>query len=158
MKYYTTFISFLVVAAVIVGITSCGGDDPGASAEEKQLEKLVGTWNLQTASLGSTSWSDEFDNATLTLTGEYEKGGLYDFSFNVPEWPANSPWPEGGNWKFKNTSGAGLSTITRIDDGVEMNYTLTANQLTITFPYAGDGFPSGRVSSVSGNWTFVFSK
>jgi hypothetical protein len=159
MKYYSTIISFLLLATIIVGISGCGSDDPSTAAEEKQLEKIVGTWQLESASLGATSWNDEFENATLALSGAYEEGGTYDFDFSVTPWPINSPWPEDGNWKFKGTSGSNLTTkIVRLDDGVEMTYTLSDDALTLTFPYSGDGFPDGKVSSVEGNWTFVFSK
>lgn len=160
MKYYSTIISFLLLAAITVHISSCGGggDEP-TPAEKKQLDKISGTWQLQSADLGTDSWDDEFEGATLTLSGEYEKGGTYDYNFNVPTWPVNSPWPDdAGNWKFKGTSGSNLNTIVRLDDGIEMSYTLTSNTLTLMFSYDGEGFPEGRVGSVEGNWTFVFTK
>jgi hypothetical protein len=163
MKLFSTLISCLLLTAITTVLIGCGEDGPSTPAEQTQLNKLAGIWSLQTASLaagsGSEDWSEDFDNATLTLAGTFSVGGTYTYAFAVPTTPSNSPWPEDGNWKFKGTTGTDLtSKIIRLDDGVEMSYVLTATQLTLTFPYSGDGFPDGRVSSVEGNWTFVFTK
>lgn len=161
MKYFFTILTFLVIGSGTLLLSGCGEDAPSTPAEQTQLDKLVGTWQLQTAALtgSTTSWTDEFDGATLVLSGTYSAGGTYAYTFNVTPWPINSPWPEDGNWKFKGTSGTDLtSKIIRLDDSVEISYTLTNNQLTLTFPYSGDGFPDGRLGSVEGNWTFTFTK
>jgi hypothetical protein len=160
MKHISTIFSFLLLVVLTVHLSACGGggDEP-TPAEEKKLEQLKGTWQLQSATLGSESWNDEFEDATLTLSGEYEKGGTYNYNFNVTPWPVNSPWPDdAGNWKFDGTSGSGLNTIVRLEDSIEMTATVTDNSLTLTFTYDGDGFPEGRVGSVEGNWTFIFTK
>lgn len=160
-KFYSVF-SFLVFALIAFSFSGCGGGGGESTpAEEKQLEKLIGTWTLESAALGSDiTWSDDFEGLQLTLAGDYSNGGTYSYAFDIDEWPMNSPWPENGDWKFGGTSGTDLtSEFVRLDDSQTISYTVTENELTFTFTYNGDGFQNeARTSSVEGNWVFVFTR
>jgi hypothetical protein len=50
--------------------------------------------------------------------------------------------------------------ITRLSDDQDMTYSLSNSdkQLSISFTYSGEGFFNGRVETVEGPWTFVFTR
>jgi len=157
MKIIPRLLSILVAVAIAVSFTACGDDDePGASEEETQLGKLVGTWTLSSATLDGTPRTTDFPGLTLTVSGTFSQGGTYAYSFTGTR-PNPSPWPESGNWKFDANPN---SQILRLNDGQKMGYSLGNGnaQLTIEFTYQGGGFPGGRIEEVAGNWQFVFQK
>lgn len=151
------FWRMLVITAPFIILASCGDDKGnGKTVEEKQLEKLVGTWNLQSANDGTNR--TDFVDVVMTLNGTYSKNGTYNFSFSATEWPDLSPWPDNGSWKFDPEDVE--NTIIRLEDTQEINYALSNNddQLVFSFNYTGPGFFNGRTESVTGNWEFVFTR
>ncbi|MEX1238416.1 MAG: hypothetical protein WEB30_01815 [Cyclobacteriaceae bacterium] len=145
----------------------CGGDQIDQTIEEVtieitdeelQLNKLKDTWNLISANNRQNRTAD-FPNLALTLSGNYTEGGNYNYSFTGTR-PEPSPWPANGNWKF------GTNKITEIirdpgsPDEIAMTYEVTTTNLIVYFniPDGSAGWPSGRIASVTGDWTFTFSK
>jgi hypothetical protein len=157
MKVMHRMLSVLVALAMAVSLTNCDDDKGGGKSEEEaQLEKLVGTWTLTSATLDGDSRTTDFPGLTLTLSGTFTQGGTYSYSFTGTR-PNPSPWPESGTWKFDSNPN---SQIIRLNDSQKMNYSLGNgnSQLTIEFNYQGGGFAGGRVEEVNGNWQFVFTK
>lgn len=162
MKLATRILSLLVMVGLATFYMSCdrnGGEDK--SEEEKQLIKLVSNWALQTATEDGQPRTD-FTNLVLQISGSFAQNGTYNYSFTGTR-PNPSPWPVNGTWKFDPSDV--LSTIIR-DPGtsseIEMGYTVTDTQLTISFnvPEGNAGWAGGssRVESVTGDWVFVFTK
>ncbi|MEJ1237606.1 hypothetical protein WBG78_05745 [Chryseolinea sp. T2] len=158
MKFVTKWSSFITLFAAILVLSSCGGDDPEKSEEEVQLEKLKGTWTMASVQNDGVDRSDEYPGMKITLSGTYVSGGTYDLTSSATDWPSLSPWKASDKWKFNSANVS--SIIVRVTDNLDMNYTLgnSDKQLTITFNYSGPGFNNSRTSSVSGSWTFTFTK
>ncbi len=157
MKHVARLFSVILLASAGFFYVSCDDDDGGKSEEESQLDKLKATWTLQSANDG-TDRTDEYPNMTMTISGTFTAGGTYNYSSDADSWPSVSPWKAIDTWKFK--SGSVGNTIIRQTDLLEMNYSLTNSDktLTISFTYAGTGFNNGRTESVDGNWDFVFTR
>lgn len=159
MKALARILSLIVVASAALFLMNCdsGGDDE-KPAEEVQLDKLKGSWTMNSVDLDGTDRSSDFTNLVMTVSGTFSNSTnpTYNYSFTGSR-PNPSPWPAAGTWRF----GSNVNTlILRLDDDQEINYTLATNdtQLTMEFTYAGDGFAGGRVGEVEGQWTFVFTK
>ena len=161
MKIASRILSLLILAFVSTFYMSCRKDDDEKETEEqRQLTKLKSVWTLETANDGQDRTGD-FDNLVLTLEGNYAEGGTYNYSFTGIR-PDPSPWPVSGTWKF----GTNKSTELIRDPGgvneIPMTYTVTDTNLVIEFtvPDGSAGWEGGssRVRSVTGDWTFTFSK
>jgi len=157
MNRVTKLLSLFLIAGIALLYIGCD-DDPKKSEEETQLDKLRGTWNIESVDNDGTSRTDEYPNMTLTISGTFTTAGLYQYTSDADEWPTVSPWKAEDGWKFKTADVA--RTITRQQDLIEMTYTLSNsdNTLTLDFNYSGAGFHNGRTESVSGDWSFVFTK
>ncbi|MEJ7644476.1 MAG: hypothetical protein WKF87_07760 [Chryseolinea sp.] len=157
MKRITRLFSLLLMAGIALLYVGCD-DDPSKSEEETQLDKLRGTWNIQSVDNDGTSRTDEYPDMTVTISGTFTTGGIYSYTSDATSWPSVSPWKALDSWKFKSSDV--LRTITRQSDLVDMTYTLSNsdNTLTIDFVYTGAGFNNARTESVSGDWSFVFTK
>ena len=144
---------FLLVSAGLFYAGCSGGDDP-KSVEETQLDKLKATWTLQSADDG-TDRTSEYPNMTVTFSGTFTTGGLYNYASDADSWPSVSPWNDIDTWKFE--PGNETNTIIRQSDIQEMTYSLTNSDktLTISFNYQGPGFSNGKVT---GSWEFVFTR
>jgi hypothetical protein len=150
-------LSVLVLVSAGLFYSSCGGGGDEKTPEEVQLDKLKGTWNLQSASDG-TDRTDEYPGMAVTISGTYSEGGTYNYASTADSWPSISPWKAADQWKFK--SGNVTTILVRQADLLDMNYTLSNsdNTLSLTFTYSGPGFANGRISSVDGNWAFTFTR
>ena len=162
LKFAARALSLLILFIVATVYMGCTKDDEDKETEEqKQLTKLKGVWTLVSANNDSDDRTDEFTGPLkLTIDGTYAEGGTYNYSFTGTR-PDPSPWPASGTWKF----GTNKSTdIVRDPGGVNellMNYQVTDADLIISFNVPdGGGWPGGssRIGSVSGDWTFTFSK
>ena len=157
MKLVARFLSLTLLAGAALFYASCdgGGDDP-KSDEEIQLEALSKTWTLTDAELDNAPRFADFSNMKLTLSGTFLSGATYNYSITGTT-PTPSPWPRSGTWKF----GADVKTQmirTSNSENLPMDYTLSGNTLTIEFQCETCDFEGGgRVSSVNGNWVFVFT-
>jgi hypothetical protein len=158
MNYSSRLLTILLVVVAGAFIAGCDGDDPSKSDEESQLDKLRGVWNIQSVDNDGVDRSDEYPAMTVTISGTYTEGGTYNYTSDADEWPSVSPWKAVDTWKFK--SGSIPTNIVRQSDLLDMTYTLSNSDqtLTILFEYSGPGFNNGRTESVSGEWEFVFTK
>lgn len=159
MKFVTKWISFIALAAVILVAGGCNGDDNEKSTEELQLDKLRGTWTLVSAVNDGVDRTDEYPGMTVTISGTYASGGVYNYTSTATNWPSVSPWNATDTWKFK--ADAVSAIIVRQSDLQDMGYTLSNSdsRLAIEFVYSGSGFNNGgRTSAVGGEWEFTFSK
>jgi hypothetical protein len=161
MKIASRILSLLIIAIITTFYTGCKKDDEDEKTEEqKQLDKLKGVWTLESANDGGDRTAD-FPKLVLTISGNYVQDGTYNYSFTGTR-PDPSPWPQNGTWKF----GTNKSTQIIRDPGgaseIEMTYQVTDTNLILSFtvPDGSTGWTGGtsRTRSVSGNWTFTFTK
>ena len=160
MKIASRILSLLILIVISTFYMSCKKDDDDKDTDEKrQLDKLKGVWTIQSANDGDDR-TGEFTNLKLTLEGNYAEGGTYNYSFTGTR-PDPSPWPEDGTWKFGTNKLTELIRDPGGIDEVEMTYQVTDTNLIISFnvPDGSTGWPgTGRVESVTGDWTFTFTK
>lgn len=159
MKYVARLLSLSLLVSAGLFYASCdGGEDPGTSQEETQLNKLKGTWNIQSVVNDGTTRTDEYPGMTVTIAGTFVEGGTYNYTSDADSWPSVSPWKALDTWKFKSANVG--SIVIRQSDLTEMTYTLSNSDKTLTldFNYEGPGFNNGRTETVTGNWVFVLTK
>lgn len=156
MKTILRFVSLVVLVSVAAFYTSCKEDTKKKTKEQIQFEALkASTWRVSSASLDNVDRVGDFTNLTLTVSGTFTAdGGTYQYSFTGSR-PTPSPWPSSGTFKFGTTP---ETKLIRLDDDIELDYTLTATQFTVSFDCASCDYPGGRVGEVNGNWEFVFNK
>lgn len=160
MKHLNRVFTLLILVSASLSYFGCGGSDDKQSEEETQLNKLKSDqWTLQSASDPSDRTA-EYPGMKLTITGNFSENGTYHYTSTANSWPSVSPWKKEDDWKFQ--SGAVGSIIVRQSDLQVINYTLSNSDKTLTlnfiYPDNGPGFNNGRTESVSGNWTFVFTR
>jgi hypothetical protein len=161
MKLLTRTLSLLTIASLALFFANCGGDDGDDTPVEKtQLGKLVGTWEIESATLeGGTPDEDktaDYAGFTLTLSGTYDDDtdDTYPYDYSTTNRPDLSPWEASGTWGFVNPK----TQIVR-DDGLGIIYTLSSDgKLTLEYNFDGPGFPSAKASEVSGDWTLILTK
>lgn len=166
MKIALRVLTLLILVAVSASYTGCRDDDDKTDTEEKkQLNKLLGSWTLQSADDGTVR-TDEFvtdagQPLVLTLKGSYVEGGTYNYGLTGKR-PDRSPWPAEGTWKFGTNKQTDMIRDPATASEIAMTYTVTDTNLEISFtvPDGSDGWQGGtsRISSVTGNWTFTFTK
>ena len=162
MKLASRLLSLLILAAIATFYTSCKKhDDEKKTDEEIQLGKLKSVWTLESANDGQDRTADFTGPLKLTLEGNYVEGGTYNYSFTGHR-PDPSPWPASGTWKFGTNKLTDIIRDPGTDSETPVNYQVTDTNLILTFNVAdgSDGWPGGnsRTRSVSGDWTFTFTK
>lgn len=155
-----TFLFALI--AGFVGLSSCKPDEKSdPSVEEAQLKLLTGNsetgkkWNVSKVRFGpglATDRTAEYSGMAITFKGKYS-GANTSLNYEVTGRPNLSPWPASGTWSFDENAPENLFMR---DDNVSFTYSLTANQLSLDFTYAGAGFP-GRISAVEGTWSILLT-
>lgn len=160
MKIFKNLSLVILLASVIV-LTNCGPKDPDGKdkvdALKEQAGKLVQSWTL--VANGAKLESDvvaTWNGFTLDFTGDKEGG---DFSTNVSslsgDGVSTEVWPASGGWAFLNDGNKDIiGTVVRDNDNVEMDVSVTATSLEITFTIGN----SARLDAVDGNWSFVFER
>jgi hypothetical protein len=151
-------LTFLITLIAGLGlISSCGpGNDPDPSIQETNLALMSKTWVVDEVILDNNFASpktSEYTGMTITISGTFN-AATNEYDYTMTNRPSLSPWPASGTWSFSETDPEDI--IIRHDtNDLEMNYSVTANSLTISFDYTGDGF-AGRTGVVEGNWSFSF--
>ncbi len=147
----------MVSVAVLMVYSSCGGgSDPAPPITDVQLEKLRGTWVIQSVQGPGGNRTSEFPGFSLTLTGT---NGNTTFNYTAANRPALSPWPASGTFTFDDQSPE--IAIIRNDPSprpaVLTAYRFLNNdsQLELEFDFDGQGYTRTKV--VEGTWTFVFN-
>ncbi len=160
MNIITRTLSTLVIASLGFYCIGCGGKSTDPDPVEKvQLARLSGTWTISSVTLDNDSRISDFTNFKLTLNGIFKDSspkGPYPYSVAGSR-PSNNPWPSsGGTWSFETDPSKNL--VRHDNPDLNIDYTLSDTQLTLSFNYSGAGFAGGRTSQVSGNWVFTFTK
>ena len=164
MKHLGRILSLLILVSAGLFFANCGGDDPAApSEEETQLNKFkAATWNISnvTTSGSPADRTAEYAGMKVTFSGTFAANGTYSYSSVAPtgSWPSANPWKPNDSWKFK--ADAISNKIVRLVDGLEMTYSFSNGDKTLTISFANyTGVTyNGRVNSVAGDWTFVFTR
>jgi len=160
MKLHRGNLSLAILIVLGVYCIGCSEKNTALDAVERvQLAKLSNTWTVSSVTLDNTSKLADFTDFKLTLTGTFNEStpqGPYQYSV-AGKRPSNNPWPPtGGTWSFGATPSEDL--IRHDNPDLAINYTVTDTQLILTFTYLGDGYTGSRISQVSGNWVFTFTK
>src|SRR6187399_355366 len=121
---------------VILIFSGCGGKNtPAESTQDKQLALLSQTWKVSTVKFETNDVSTTWTGFQLTISGT--KGNT-TFNYTSASRPtASGPWDASGTWKFGTDP---VTQIIRIEDTVNMTYTVTETTLTLNFNYTGPGF------------------
>jgi hypothetical protein len=160
MKLLKRILSLLVIAGLTTFYVSCKKPSDKKTDEELQLGKLTQVWVLSSANDGTNRTTD-FPGLKLTLSGSFAQGGTYNYSFTGTR-PNPSPWPVSGTWKFGSNVKQDIIRDPGTASEINMTYSVTDTNLTVAFTVANGstGWAGGtsRTRSVSGDWTFEFTK
>jgi len=157
MKFYLKPILSVIALAVLLGYSGCGpNNNPEPPEDEVQLGKLSSTWKVGTGgnvTLDGVSKKTDYANFQLVITGT---AGASSFGYTTSGRPALSPWPSSGTWNFGSTISTDIVRDKASNKEVAMSYTVTDNQLELTFTYNGAG--EARTDKVTGLWVFTLTK
>jgi hypothetical protein len=128
-------------------LTGCSDDaTPPLTEEEKYHARLNGTWKVTDVRVDDLLVTSAFSTMTLVIDENN-----YEVTNAVPP-----IWPNGGTITLVETQGAQPFALKRSDEVVMTVTALTATTLALKFQYAAPDH--GRLSSVSGNYEFRFTK
>lgn len=162
MKLLTRTLSLLTIASLGLFFANCGGDDGGGTpAEKTQLGKLLGTWEIESATLDGGNPEDKTDDYagfTLEFEGTYDADNEENFpyTYTTTNRPDLSPWEANGNWGFGSNP---KMHIVR-NDGLGITYTIASDgKLTLEYLFTEGGYenPDARAAEVQGEWTLVLT-
>lgn len=151
-----------LLAIVMIGLQSCGGDepkpDPPKTPEQIATEALTGTgtqaWGI--ASGGSVTRdgrtvTDLYANFELILNSGSSK--TYTSRNN------NDLFENNGNWSFTGTNFDKIQlTGIKPASGREISFTQSGTNLTLTFNIPAPGARINETFAIAGNYTFVLVK
>ena len=160
MKIAPKILSLLVIGLITIFYAGCNkNDDKKKTEEETQLGKLKSSWNIVSANDGDDRTAD-FTGLILTVSGNFVQDGTYQYSLTGTR-PNPSPWPASGTWKFGTNKSSQIIRDPGTASEIPMTYVVSDSELTLSFevPEGSEGWTgSGRIQSVTGQWTFTFSK
>jgi hypothetical protein len=164
MKLLKRILSIIVIAGLTTFYVSCKKPSDKKTDEEIQFGKLTQVWAISSANNDGTNRTADFPSLKLTLSGSFAEGGTYNYSFTGTR-PNPSPWPVSGFWKFGPNPKTEIirdPASKNANGEINMTYTVTDTGLTVSFnvPAGSSGWAGGtsRVRTVSGDWTFEFTK
>ncbi|MEX2335808.1 MAG: hypothetical protein WD555_00885 [Fulvivirga sp.] len=147
-----TYLLTAGVLLIILTTTGCKKDDGGGlSVEQEQLAALTGTWAATAVSDGTTR--TDYADFTLTINS--------GMTYQTEGGPDLLPIPKGTDFEFGENV---KSKLILEPKGVALSYTynISADGDVLTLnadqTYSGPGFENARTNSVSGQWSFTFSK
>jgi hypothetical protein len=110
---------------------------------------------LTTVTANGLAASGDYSGFELILTGSSKNSS---YAYVVKGRPNNSPWPSGGTWNFGTEVDRQIVRDPGTGDELAMTYQVIGSQLTLQFVFQGQGYSAGRVNTIDGNWSFVFTK
>jgi len=153
MKIAARILSIMALGALSLFYVSCDkGENNVKTDKDLQIEKLNGTWKVTDATLDNADPAIDQTTISIQLSGQV---GDSEMSYVVTGRASGqpSPWPASGTVAF----GSNVKTDLTRDDDVNMTYSVTDNSLTLQFVFNKTPY-TGRVSSVSGNWSYTLTK
>jgi hypothetical protein len=149
MKIASRIFSLLLIAGVAT-LFGCGGDDKKDKTEQEvQIEALNGTWQANTVTFNGGTPALDHSNFIITITGTSQ------LSYSITGRPTGpSAWPSSGTFTF----GPNVKEDLIREDEVAISYSVSGNNLVMDFTFDDEAYTAGRVSSVSGQWHFEFTK
>lgn len=148
MKNISNYIVIGLLVLGLIALESCGKDEPivEETQEEVFLSKISGDWKSSTVTLDGKDVSKSFPGLGIVIT---EAKQITVTNAVPPIWKGTGTFtlqPVGSSFQLKR------------DDGVIMTLTQpTAQKLLLKFQYDAAAL-GGRVNSVTGEFTFEFSK
>ncbi len=152
MKLLTRILTLSILVSATLYFAACDkGENEKKSEKEQQIDKLVGTWTATVVEYGGDP-DDEYDGFTITIS----KASAEAMTFTTSGRPAKlTPWDASGTFTF----GTPVASKLIRGDGVEINYAVSGNNLTLTMEnYSGSGYNGGRTETVAGDWVFILTK
>ncbi|MEI9920724.1 MAG: hypothetical protein WDO14_18315 [Bacteroidota bacterium] len=159
MKFYLKPVLSVLALATLLVYSGCGGGgDPGPTEEEKALTSLSATWKVagganNDVTLDGVSKKADYNGFTLTISGT---AGAASYGYTTAGRPSLSAWPANGSWKFGDPLATDITRDPGTDKEVDIHYTVTGDQLELTFTYNQAG--ESRTDKVTGVWIFRMSK
>lgn len=151
--HFPTMESFTTMVIVLFLLSSCGGEDPKPTEQDKVKALLTsdgGKWSPASANLWVTvegiDVSELFTGFTLTFTS---KG--YTTTGTTPVWPRTD------SWKFKDKTETEF--LIRNSDGKEITIeAIDETNLRITLEWDENTYEGARTKSLAGKHVFILSK
>jgi hypothetical protein len=136
MKRIFRLLPFIMLAAGLTILSSCGGDDPSASAV--MTKKLIAhPWELSNVTVDGTDKTALYSGLTIT----FSKTGFTTTNGGVV-------WSASGTWEFIDKK---AQFMIRNDDLEIEIIEATSSTLKLGFSWTSDTFGPGRASSIAGN-------
>ena len=135
-------ISYTLTMVMMI-VVSCGNDKNDAIPDTQAL-LTSGTWKMKTVTIDGVNKNDLYTNFTVSFTAT----GFSAIN-GAPVWPAS------GTWTFVSSD---QKAFIRDDGTVVTLVDISESELTLKLTWAKTTLGSGRVVSIQGIHTFVFSK
>lgn len=145
-----TLKTYLLLFSITVLLTNCGDPDPTPTPiDETQavIDGLAKTWTISGVTLDGSSVSSDWDNVSINFTANK--------TFTVSGLSAENSliWPSTGTYSIPDESKP-LNVLR--NDGVAISIK-NLTETSATFEFTISGRTGGRVSGLSGNYSFSFS-
>jgi len=150
MKHSTRILSLLLLISVTLFLVSCDDGDDKKKSDNKDIDLLVGTWKAGDVTYGGTVQAD-YSDFTLTLV---KSGDQLSYTATGRPSDKNGPWPGSGTLSFASEAGK----LIRLGDNLNITYSVSGSQLSMSFNYTGIGHAGGRTESIEGDWVFNLTK
>jgi hypothetical protein len=157
------FLKILLLAIIVIGTQSCGGDDPtpnppSKTAEQIATEALTGT-GTQTWGIDGGGTVERDGVAVTTLYTGFELVLKSGTAKTYTSKNNNDVFDPSGSWSFAGTNfDKFMLTGTKPAAGREISYTQTNSNLRLTFTIPAPGARVNGVMAVAGNYTFNLLK
>jgi hypothetical protein len=142
MKAFKT-ISYILLVIVII-FTGCSDDDPTERERVKKLLTTGGTWSLKSTVVDGANKTDLYSGFAITFSSD----GYTAINGGVI-------WPDSGTWRFEQGSDNTLVFDEELTATIE---SISEKDFQLSFHRDEATFGAGRITSVSGEHMFVFSR
>lgn len=151
------------LAIVMIGLQSCGGDDPTPdppkTPEQLATEALTGTSGSQAWAVAGGGSVNRDGRPVTDLYASFELILNSGSSKTYTSRNNNDLFDNNGNWSFAGTNFDKIQlTGTKPAASRELSFTQTGTNLTLTFTIPAPGARINGIFAVAGNYTFVLIK